>query len=119
MSKRNKIGQQVILEMNNFLLNEKHVGQRANSIDMEFIADGAWLKDAAVIDVINKSKGAWDLYLIFAHYKNPLQLIVRNITTYFGEEKAKAAALYIRKGAAKDRRGTLSVSIKDLNLCNN
>ncbi|MEP7374246.1 MAG: hypothetical protein ABI675_12700 [Chitinophagaceae bacterium] len=119
MSGKVKISEYVLSEMNNFLDNEKYVGQIAMSADMLFITDGSWLKDAAVIDSIINRQGAWDVYLIFAHYKNPLQLIVRNITRCFSEQKAMAAAFYIRKEAAKDRRGTLTVSIEDLGLCSN
>ena len=119
MSMPRKIGKYVLLEMNNFLDNEKYVGQVAQPDDVLFITDGSWLKDAAVIDAISCRQGAWDVDLIFAHYRNPLQLIVRNITRCFNEQKAKATAFYIRKEAAKDRRGTLNVSINDLDLCKN
>jgi hypothetical protein len=119
MSRKGKISEGVLSEMHHFLENEKHVGQVAAQGDLRFIVDGSWLKDAAVIDVISNRSGAWDVYLIFAHYRNPLQLIVRNITRCFSEQKALAAAFYIRKEAAKDRRGTLTVSLKDLDLCIN
>lgn len=119
MSKEIKISRSVLSEMYNFLEKEKIVGRAGKTEDISFISEGAWLKDTAVIDVINYYKGGWDVHLIFAHYQNPLQLIVRNITRCFSEQKAKAAAFYIRKEAAKDRRGTLNVSINNLNLCNN
>ena len=119
MGSQHKISERVFSEMNYFLNNEKYVGQPGRAGNMLFITDGAWLKDAAVIDVISSRQGAWDVYLIFAHYRNPLQLLVRNITRCFSEHKAQAAAFYIRKEAAKDRRGTLTVSIKDLGLCGN
>lgn len=119
MGRQRKISEHVLSEMNNFLDNEKYVGQIARPGDTLFITEGGWLKDAAVIDVISKRQGAWDVYLIFAHYKNPLQLIVRIITRCFSKQKAQAAAFYLRKEAAKDRRGTLTVSINDLGLCSN
>ncbi len=119
MNNKLKIGKPVLLEMNNFLTNEKYVGQVAKPRDLLFIADGSWLKDSAVIDVISNDRGAWDVALIFAHYKNPLKLIVRHITRCYSKQKALATAFYIRKEAAKDRRGTLIVSIKDLDLCTN
>jgi len=119
MSSQRKISEHVLSEMYHFLDNEKYVGRIAHPGDMLFITDGSWLKDAAVIEVISSRQGAWDVYLIFAHYRNPLQLIVRNITRCFSEQKALTAAFYIRKEAAKDRRGTLNVSIKDLDLCSN
>ena len=119
MSRQHKISEYVLSEMYHFLDNEKYIGQTAPPADMHFITNGSWLKDAAVIDVITSRHGAWDVYLIFAHYRNPLQVIIRNITRCFSEQKALAAAFYLRKEAAKDRRGTLYVSIKDLALCNN
>lgn len=119
MSRKRIISDLVLSGMNNFLDNEKYVGQIANAADIQFITDSFWLKDSAVINMISSRKGAWDVSLIFAHYKNPLQFIIRNITRCFNQQKAQAAAFYICKEAAKDRRGTLKVSIKDLNLCAN
>jgi hypothetical protein len=119
MGMQHTIDVKVLSEMNIFLNNQQSLEQRGRPGDMIFIRDGFWLKDAAVIDTVFNRNGAWEVQLIFAHYKNPLQLIVRNITKCFSENKAKAAAFYIRKEAAKDRRGTLSISIKDMGLCNN
>jgi hypothetical protein len=119
MNKKTKISEGVIYEMHNFLEKEKVIGKAAKPEDLYFITEGAWLKDSAVIDAISYYKGGWDVLMIFAHYKNPLQLIVRNITRCYSEHKAKAAAFYIRKEAAKDRRGTLNVSIQNLGLCTN
>ena len=119
MAKKIKIGQIVLQEMSSFLQNEKIIGCVAPPGDMYFIRDGAWLKDSAVIEAINNRQGTWDVLLIFAHYKNPLLLIVRKITSCFSLQRATAAAFYIKKEAAKDRRGTLAVSIDDLNLCYN
>lgn len=119
MAMQYDISELVLSKMYNFLDNEKKVGQTARQGDLLFITDGSWLKDAAVIDAISSRKGAWDISLIFVHYQKPLQLLVRNITRCFSEQKALAAAFYIRKEAAKDRRGTLQVSIKDLHLCSN
>ena len=119
MGKKIKMGEQVLREMRNFLHNEKYIGQIAQPGDMFFITDDSWLKDTAVIDAIIKRQGAWDVHMVFVHYKNPLQLIVRNITRCFSKQKAQSTAFYIRKEAAKDRRGTLSISINDLHLCYN
>ena len=119
MSSQHIISEHVLSEMHHFLDNEKYTGKVADPGDLLFIEDGSWLKDAAVIDSISNREGAWDVYLVFAHYKNPLQLIIRNITRCFSEQKAQAAAFYIRKEAAKDRRGTLYVSIDDLHICSN
>ncbi|MEO7308896.1 MAG: hypothetical protein ABIX01_00750 [Chitinophagaceae bacterium] len=105
--------------MKQFLYNELLLDQTAGPSDMLFITEGAWLKDAAVIDAIVSRQGGWDVSLIFAHYKKPLQLIVRNITRQFSEQKARVAAFYIRKEAAKDRRGTLALSLNYFSICNN
>ncbi len=119
MGRQYNISKRVLSEMHHFLDNESYVGRMAGPVDMLFITDGSWLKDAAVIDVISNRQGAWDVALIFANYKDPLQLIVRNITRCFSHQKATATAFYLRKEAAKDRRGTLYVSIGDLHLCSN
>ena len=119
MSNKPVICNAVLLEMNHFLDNEKQVGQTALPVEMLFIRDGAWLKDAAVIGAISNREGTWHVSLVFAHHKKPLQLIVRYITKCFSEQKARAAAFYLRKEAAKDRRGTLTVSINDFDLCCN
>jgi hypothetical protein len=120
MSSHYKIAKVVLQHMHNFLDNEKkHIGRVAPVEDMFFMADGAWLKDSSVIAEISSRKGAWEVNLIFAHHKNPLLLIIRNITRCFSEQKALATAFYIRKEAAKDRRGTLNVSLEDLTLCTN
>ncbi len=119
MNRQNKISEQVLLAMQDFLYNEKYIGQIAEASDLRFITDGSWLKDAAVIDAISSRQGAWDVSLIFAHFRNPLQFIIRHITRCFTEQKAMAAAFYLRKEAAKDRRGTLCVSINDLDICDN
>jgi hypothetical protein len=119
MSKSVDIDKRVLSEMKLFLNDQQYIGQAARPVDLLFITDGLWLKDTAVIDVLNYRKGAWDVTLVFAHYKKPLQLIVRYITRCFSEPKAKASAFYFRKEAAKDRRGTLNVSTDDMDICNN
>jgi hypothetical protein len=119
MSRQHKIDNLVLSELYKFMDNEKYIGRMAMPCDLLFITDGSWLKDTAVIDVVNKKQGAWDVILVFAHYKKPLQLILRYITRCFSEQKALASAFYIRKEAAKDRRGTLSISVNDFDLCNN
>ncbi len=119
MEPHKKISEFVLLKMQNFLYNEKFVGRIAGEKDLFFITDGSWLKDTAVFDAVLNRFGAWDVDLIFVHYRNPLQFIVRHITRCYSENKARAAAFYLRKEAAKDQRGTLKVSIADLNLCYN
>ncbi len=119
MSSNIKISERILSETHALLDNENRGEKAASSADLVFINEGFWLKDSAVIDIIRNRQGAWDVSLVFAHYKNPLQLIVRTITRCFSKQKAQAAAFYIRKEAAKDRRGTLDVSIDDLHICFN
>ena len=113
------ISQHILSDMYHLLYIEKYAAQTAPPTDLKFITDGKWLKDAAVIDVISNRNGAWHVSLVFAYYKDPLQLMVRRITTCFSEQKANATAFYVRKDTAKDGRGTLNISIKDLGLCYN
>lgn len=119
MGNQSKLSEYVLTLMHDFLKNEKNIDVRGMPNDLFFITNGIWLKDAAVIDVITNRNGTWEIHLVFAHYKNPLQLIVRNIMTCFSQQKAMSAAFYLRKDAARDRRGTLSVSIDYLDLCLN
>ncbi|MES2773981.1 MAG: hypothetical protein V4722_07340 [Bacteroidota bacterium] len=102
-----------------FLDNQHSLEKPADESNLLFLKNDWWLADTAVIDTINYQKGGWEVYLTFANYKRPLQLIVRKITRCFSEEKAKTAAHYMRRLAAKDQRGTLTVTVKDLNLCIN
>ena len=53
MGRQRKISGHVLAAMNNFLDNEKYIGQIARSADLLFITDGSWLKDTAVIDAIS------------------------------------------------------------------
>lgn len=96
-------------------LTEKHAEEQ----DLFFLRDDAWLADTAVTDRIEYRKGAWEISLTFTHYKNPLQLLVRKIITCYSEKKAEMAAFYVRRQAAKDKRGTLEVTVNDFNLCIN
>ena len=102
-----------------FLDNQHFTEKPADEENLLFLKNDWWLADTAVIDTINYKKGGWDVYLTFANYKKPLQLIVRMIIRCYSEEKAKTAAFYMRRLAAKDQRGKFAVTIKDLNLCIN
>jgi hypothetical protein len=119
MSNEKKISDFVLSAMNNFLDNENCVGQMARDEDVKQLTNGSWLKNAAVIDDISGRNGAWDVSMVFANYKNPLQLMMKKITRCYSQQRAMVAAFYIRKEAAKDIRGTLTVSVNDLNLCYN
>ena len=102
-----------------FLDNQHFLEKPADEQNLLFLKNDWWLADTAVIDTINYKKGGWEVHLTFANYKKPLQLIVRKIVRCFSEGKASTAAQYMRRQAAKDQRGTLKVTIKDLNLCIN
>lgn len=102
-----------------FIDNQHFTEKSAEEDNLIFLKNDWWLADTAVIDTINYNKGGWEVYFTFANYKKPLQLIVRKITRCYSEAKAIMAAHYMRRQAAKDQRGTLTVTIKDLNLCTN
>ncbi len=84
--------------------------------DMNFYRDDFWLTDTAVIELLQFRKGSWEINLLFAHHKTPLKFLSRRITSHSCPKRAKTMALYMRRIAAKDQRGTLSIDIKDLNL---
>jgi len=113
------ISASVLSAMDVLLENEQRAGQMALPQDLHFIQNGSWLRYAAVIDQVIFRRGTWEVCLVFAHFNNPLQFIIRNITHCFSEKKAKTAAFFIRNEAAKDRRGPLQVSIQDLQICFN
>ena len=102
-----------------FLDNQHFTEKPAAEDNLVFLKNDWWLADTAVIDTINYIKGGWEVFFTFANYRTPLQLIVRKIIRCFSEGKAKTAAHYMRRQAAKDQRGCLSVTINDLNLCVN
>ncbi len=102
-----------------FLDNQHYTEISADKENLIFLQNDWWLADTAVIDTINYKKGGWEVYFTFANYKKPLQFIVRKIIRCYSETKAKTAAHYMRRQAAKDQRGTLAVTINDLNLCIN
>ncbi|MEP7374253.1 MAG: hypothetical protein ABI675_12735 [Chitinophagaceae bacterium] len=102
-----------------YLDNQHFIEKPADESNLLFLKNDWWLADTAVIETINYKKGGWEVCLTFANYKRPLQLIVRNIARCYNEAKAKTAAYYMRRMAAKDQRGTLTVTVKDLNLCIN
>lgn len=106
-------------EMLCFLDNQHVIEKPAGHENMIFLKNDWWLADTAVIESINYNKGSWEVYLTFANYKKPLQLIIRRIVRCYSEGKARTAAHYMRRMAAKDQRGTLEVRLKDLNLCIN
>jgi hypothetical protein len=77
--------------------------------DVHFINDDFWLQDTAVVENIEMRHGEWNVYLVFAHHLKPLKFIKRKIVHFACPKKASITAHYMRRLAAKDQRGTLSV----------
>lgn len=102
-----------------FLDNQHFIERHAEEGNLLFLKNDWWLADTAVVDAVNYQKGSWEVSLTFANYKKPLQLIVRKIIKCSSEVKAKTAAHFMRRLAAKDQRGTLTIKLNDLNLCIN
>jgi hypothetical protein len=99
-------------ELSNLFFTEK-LGLDA---DMNFYRDDIWLSDTAVIETLLLRKGTWEVSLLFAHHKMPLKFLTRRITSHSCPKRARTMAFYMRRLAAKDQRGTLSVDINDLHL---
>lgn len=99
-------------ELSNLFFTEK-LGLDA---DMNFYRDDLWLSDTAVIESIQLRKGSWEISLLFAHHKIPMKFLTRRISSHSCPNKAKMMAFYMRRLAAKDQRGTLTVDINDLKL---
>jgi hypothetical protein len=83
---------------------------------MNFYRNDFWLSDTAVIERLQKRKGTWEINLLFAHHKTPLKFLTRRITSHTCPKRAQTMAFYMRRLAAKDQRGTLSLDINDLHL---
>lgn len=102
------------------LLNDAYfVDTQGNINDFKFYHDDHWLSDSAVIDHLTYKKGEWNIELIFALHTNPLKFIKRQIVSYSCKKKAELTASLMRRMAAKDQRGTLEVTIKNLEICQN
>lgn len=82
----------------------------AKEYEMDFIKDNSWYSETVVTERIVKRKGQWHVDLVFAYYKDPFRLLVRNITHCISYDKAKITGNIMKKQAAKDQRGTLSVN---------
>ena len=88
-------------------------------IDLDLFYNDQWLLDSAVIDLVVPRHGNWIIYLVFAYAKFPLRLIKRKITKCNTLDKARLTAGYMRRLAAKDQRGTLTVRKTDFDQCLN
>ena len=106
---------QLMKGVNDMFLAEK----KGDSSDFRLYFDDLWLSDTAVIDDIHKSRGEWAVDLVFASIHNPLKFIRRYIVSHPCPKRAAQKAHFMRRLAAKDQRGTLTVNIELLNLCIN
>lgn len=119
MKRKYHINEQVYNELLNMLNNQHFIEQPGNASDMNFLSDDWWLRDTAVMENIVKRYGMWEIHLVFAHYLEPLKLIKRVITSHTCKKKAELNAWYMKRLAAKDQRGTLTVNIEDFTICSN
>lgn len=102
------------------LLNDVYfIDSKGNINDFHFYHDDHWLSDSAVIDNLIYKKGEWHIDLLFALHTNPLKFIKRQIVSYTCQKKANLSASLMRRMAAKDQRGTLSLKIEDFKICSN
>lgn len=102
------------------LLNGLHFTDKAGEAsDMAFIGEDDWLSDTAVIENVIRRKGAWEIHLLFAHYKAPLKFLSRLITSNACPKRAAMMAHFMRRLAAKDQRGTLKINLNDFHLPTN
>lgn len=98
------------------LNNQYFTDKSGDASDMDFIKEDLWLSDTAVIDILQRRKGIWEIHLLFVHYQQPLKFLSRKITSHACPKKANLMAFYMRRLAAKDQRGTLEIDISDLKL---
>ncbi len=92
---------------------------RGDSADFSFYYNDDWLSDSAVIDKLTYCRGEWTVELVFAYTLNPIQFIKRAITSHPCPKRAAQKAYFMRRLAAKDQRGTLTVSSERMSICPN
>ncbi|MBL1280815.1 MAG: hypothetical protein COA33_011110 [Fluviicola sp.] len=81
--------------------------------------DDKWLLDAEVKYRIEKSKGRWEVSLIFIDTKDPNHFIIKRINDFKSEKLAEIAAKIMTNTAARDERGTQKVNKDDYNINSN
>ncbi len=79
----------------------------------------AWLSDAEVQSKIIKTKGRWEVLLIFIDTKDPNHILAHNMGSFRSKRLAEVNAMYMQKTAARDVRGTQKVNKDDYNINNN
>ncbi len=102
-----------------FKLSCSKADHKGTEDDLKFLHNDLWLQDTAVVERVVKLNGAWQVFLVFVHFKNPLLFIKRYIKTQISSSKATLEATYMRRLAAKDQRGTLEIDCQALNICQN
>lgn len=117
MAKSCAIDKHVYEQVLNLLNSQHFVDARGDESDMLLLSEDEWLADTVVIDNIYPRRGQWEIHLLFAHHQQPLKLIKRKITTCFDYRKAAITAALMRRGAAKDQRGTLRIAVEKFGLC--
>lgn len=114
-----KFSKQAYAELLN-LMNRQYFCERpAKEDDSSFLQYDQWLRDSAVIEQVIHSKEGWEIYLVFAYSAFPYRLIRRYIDVINHPNKAFLNAVYMRRLAAKDQRGTQQVNLQDFALCTN
>lgn len=106
----------LLKSINQISLYEDRLGHES---EFKFLRSDAWLGDTAVIDRMIYRKGQYRIDLVFAHHKQPLKLLIRNITIQPDRKKAEIMSQIFRRQAAKDQRGTLMIQEELLNLSYN
>ncbi len=94
-------------------------GKPGTNNDLDFFQDDDWLQDSAVIERIHNTNNTWEVSLVFADPKTPNRFLVKKIRTCTDFKKAKVSADYMRRIAAKDPRGTISMDHDDFSLFDN
>lgn len=101
-------------------LNNLHFTEcKGDLSDFGLYANDQWLADTAVIEQLTRSRGEWQVELLFASIHDPLKFLKRRITSNPCPKRAAQQAHFMRRLAAKDQRGTLTVSAQQLNPCLN
>ncbi|GEM_PF-3144379 len=80
------------------------------SEDVKFKNADSWLQDAAVIDIVLKRNGQYLVGLVFAKPDEGAEFIIRYIRTCPTLKSAETTANFMRRLAAKDPRGTVTIA---------
>jgi len=92
---------------------------RGNHNDLLVLSGETWLMDTEVRYAIRKTKGLWEVSLVFIDIHNPFRFVkwaVNSCTTY---TKARIFGDHYRRIAARDERGYLKADQSLLSICLN